>query len=113
MHLLIIDLSSEFQSFVIVKAFATIGIGCALDLCNYTMYVVMGSRVSRFSDNVFGGKICPLVYVLHVNFKSLFWPIKCMHSKPQILGTLWPLFCFLIAFSKALICHKAEEYVLK
>ena len=54
MHLLIIDLSSEFQSFVIVKASAMIGIGCAPDLCNYTLYAVIGSWVSRFSDNVFG-----------------------------------------------------------
>jgi len=60
MHLLI-DLSSEFQSFVIVEASATIGIGCAPDLCNYTLYAVMGSRVSRFSDNVFGGKICTVL----------------------------------------------------
>ena len=36
-----------------------------------------------------------------------------MHSKTMILGTLWPLFCFLNAFSKALIWYKAEEYVLK
>ena len=37
-----------------------------------------------------------------------------MHAlKTKILGTLWPLFCFLNAFAKALIWHKAEEYVLK
>ena len=66
MHLLIIDLSSssEFQSFVIVKASAMIGIGCAPDLCNYTLYAVISSRVSRFSDNVFGGKICNLPLAL-------------------------------------------------
>ena len=71
MHLLIIDLSSEFQSFVIVEASATIGIGCAPDLCNYTLYAVMGSRVSRFSDNVFGGKICTVkvVQTEHVSKK--------------------------------------------
>ena len=33
-----------------------------------------------------------------------------MHAfKTKILGTLWPLFCFFNAFSKALIWHKAEE----
>ena len=37
-----------------------------------------------------------------------------MHAfKTNILGTLWPLFCFFNAFSKALIWDKAEEYVLK
>ena len=36
-----------------------------------------------------------------------------MHAfKTKISGTLCPLFCFLTAFSKALILHKAEEYVL-
>jgi len=33
--------------------------------------------------------------------------------KNTILGTLWPLFGFSNAFSKALIWHKAQEYVLK
>ena len=49
--------------------------------------------------------------VLHVRFECLFWPIKCMHLNPDF-GTLWPLFCFLNAFSKAVIWHKEEEYVL-
>ena len=31
----------------------------------------------------------------------------------QEFGAVWPLFCLLNAFSKALIWHKAEEYVLK
>ena len=33
--------------------------------------------------------------------------------KNKILGTLWPLFGFFNAFSKALIVHKTQEYVLK
>ena len=33
-------------------------------------------------------------------------------TKIIILGTYWQFFCFLNAFSKALIWHKAEEYVL-
>ena len=37
-----------------------------------------------------------------------------MHAfNAKILGTLSPLFCFLNAFSKALIWHKAEEHVLR
>ena len=46
--------------------------------------------------------------VLYVNFECLFWPwlIKSMR-------TLQPCFYFLNDFSKALIWHKAEEYVLK
>ena len=37
-----------------------------------------------------------------------------MHAfTTKILGTLWPLFSFLNAFSKALIWHKAQGYVLK
>ena len=55
------------------------------------------------------GKICR---VLSVKFECLFWPIKSMHSKPGF----WVHFShvyFLNGFSKALIWHKAEEYVLK
>ena len=51
--------------------------------------------------------------VLHVNFECLFWPIKCMHSKPRFWVHFSHVFYFLNAFSKALSCHKAEEYVLK
>ena len=65
MHLLIIDLSSEFQSFVIVEASAMIGIGCAPDLCNYTLYAVMGSRISRFSDNL-GERFVLCIFLCHV-----------------------------------------------
>jgi len=27
-------------------------------------------------------------WVLHINFECLFWPIKCMHSKPRFWYTL-------------------------
>ena len=47
--------------------------------------------------------------VLYVNFKCLFWPIKSMHSKPGF----WVHFSHVFYLSKALIWHKAEEYVLK
>ena len=49
-------------------------------------------------------------YILHVNFECIL--ANQMHAfKTKILGTLWPLFCFLNAFSKALIWHKAEKYI--
>ena len=51
--------------------------------------------------------------VLHVNFLVFVLATQMHAFKTQILGTLCPLFCFLNAFSKALIWHKAEEYVLK
>ena len=50
--------------------------------------------------------------VLYVN--GVFVLANHMHAfKTKIVGTCWPLFCFFNAFSKALIWHKAEEYVLK
>ena len=50
--------------------------------------------------------------ILHVNFECFL--ANQMHAlKTKILGTVWPLFCFLNAFFKALIWHKAEKYVLK
>ena len=38
------------------------------------------STALRKSYDIVTGKVCR---VLHVNFECLFWPIKCMHSKPR------------------------------
>ena len=46
-------------------------------------------------------------------FRVLVLANQMYACKTKSLGTLWPLFFFFNAFSKALICHKAEEYVLK
>ena len=56
-------------------------------------------------------------YVKYCMWSHEFWVFVLanqMHAfKTKILGTLWPLFCFLNAFYKALIWDNAEEYVLK
>ena len=50
--------------------------------------------------------------VMYVNFECVL--ANQMYAfKTNILGTLKPCFYFLNGFSKALIWHKAEEYVLK
>jgi len=59
MPLFSIDLSEEFQSFLIVEALsAAIGIGVMKLHSGRTFVSVLGYRVSRFSDGVFIGKIC-------------------------------------------------------
>ena len=59
MPLFSIDLSGEFQSFLIVEALsAAIGIGVMKLHSGRTFVSVLGYRVSRFSDGVFIGKIC-------------------------------------------------------
>ena len=68
MPLFSIDLSEEFQSFLIVEALsAAIGIGVMKLHSGRTFVSVLGYRVSRFTDGVFIGMICtvghPKVYV--------------------------------------------------
>ena len=63
MPLFSIDLSGEFQSFLIVEALsAAIGIGVMKLHSGRTFVSVLGYRVSRFSDGVFIGKICTVFY---------------------------------------------------
>jgi len=62
MPLFSIDLSEEFQSFLIVEALsAVIGIGVMKLHSGRTFVSVLGYRVSRFSDGVFIGKICTVI----------------------------------------------------
>ena len=69
MPLFSIDLSEEFQSFLIVEALsAAIGIGVMKLHSGRTFVSVLGYRVSRFSDGVFIGKICTV------------WCIRCKQS---------------------------------
>ena len=64
MPLFSIDLSEEFQSFLIVEALsAAIGIGVMKLHSGRTFVSVLGYRVSRFSDGVFIGKICTVSYL--------------------------------------------------
>ena len=64
MPLTSIDLSGEFQSFLIVEALsAAIGIGVMKLHSGRTFVSVLGYRVSRFSDGVFIGKICTVIYL--------------------------------------------------
>ena len=78
------------------------------------MCVGRRSRCALPANGVYRELQCEIRRVLDVNFECLFWPINQMHAFiTKILGTLWPLFYFLKAFSKALNWHKAEEYVLK
>ena len=64
MSLFSIDLSEEFQSFLIVEALsAAIGIGVMKLHSGRTFVSVLGYRVSRFSDGVFIGKICTVLHV--------------------------------------------------
>ena len=59
MPLFSIDLSGEFQSFLIVEALsAAIGIRVMKLHSGQTFVSVLGYRVSRFSDGIFIGKIC-------------------------------------------------------
>ena len=59
MPLFSIDLSEEFQSFLIVEALpAAIGIGVMKLHSGRTFVSVLGYRVSQFLDGVFIGKIC-------------------------------------------------------
>ena len=59
MPLFSIDLSGEFQSFLIVEALsAAIGIGVMKLHSGQTFVLVLGYRVSWFLDGVFIGKIC-------------------------------------------------------
>ena len=63
MPLFSIDLSGEFQSFLIVEALsAAIGIGVMKLHSGRTFVSVLGYRVSRFSDGVFIGKICTVTW---------------------------------------------------
>ena len=65
MPLFSIDLSEEFQSFLIVEAgalSAAIGIGVMKLHSGRTFVSVLGYRVSRFSDGVFIGKICTVLF---------------------------------------------------
>ena len=52
---------------------------CGKKLRN-TSPVGVSADQHRTAQVIVTGKICR---VLHVNFESLFWPIKCMHSKPR------------------------------
>ena len=66
MPLFSIDLSGEFQSFLIVEALAVaIGIGVMKLHSGRTFVSVLGYRVSRFSDGVFIGKICTGQYSMY------------------------------------------------
>jgi len=66
MPLFSIDLSGEFQSFLIVEALsAAIGIGAMKLHSGRTFVSVLGYRVSRFSDGVFIGKICTVSVSSH------------------------------------------------
>ena len=58
--------------------------------------------------------ICPQVVLQHSSAQVIVTrEIHRVLHEYFFLGTLWPLFGFFNAFSKALILHKAQEYVLK
>ena len=81
MPLFSIDLSEEFQSFLIVEALsAAIGIGVMKLHSGRTFVSVLGYRVSRFSDGVFIGKICTVEFpefCLLINFMlNFYWRMK-------------------------------------
>ena len=70
MPLFSIDLSGEFQSFLIVEALsAAIGIGVMKLHSGRTFVSVLGYRVSRFSDGVFIGKICTVICTISLALK--------------------------------------------
>jgi len=78
MPLFSIDLSEEFQSFLIVEALsAAIGIGVMKLHSGRTFVSVLGYRVSRFSDGVFIGKICTIAIAISISIYSLYsrWSI--------------------------------------
>ena len=77
MPLFSIDLSEEFQSFLIVEALsAAIGIGVMKLHSGRTFVSVLGYRVSRFSDGVFIGKICTVVQKFSKNYVYTYTPIR-------------------------------------
>ena len=95
MPLFSIDLSEEFQSFLIVEALsAAIGIGVMKLHSGRTFVSVLGYRVSRFSDGVFIGKIC-------TEFPSDQNMIQCLY-KPRK-----PVLCYNYLIEVIFICFNA------
>ena len=78
MPLFSIDLSEEFQSFLIVEALsAAIGIGVMKLHSGRTFVSVLGYRVSRFSDGVFIGKICTVSGLSSQHYASMIFVKQC------------------------------------
>ena len=79
MPLFSIDLSEEFQSFLIVEALsAAIGIGVMKLHSGRTFVSVLGYRVSRFLDGVFIGKICTVRGIVGVTRMETFFVMTLM-----------------------------------